>query len=67
MLGEIVMSPSNLKKQAAQTGALAGMEFEMIVPDVNIEDDIEPEYERDDNADRRAYGFNDIEQFFLDG
>jgi hypothetical protein len=67
VLGEIVMSPSNLKKQAAQTGALAGMEFEMIVPDVNIEDDIEPEYERDDSADRRAYGFDDIEQFFLDG
>lgn len=67
VLGEITMSPSNLRKQAAQTGALAGMEFEMIVPDVNIEDDIEPEYERDDSADRRVYSFDDIEEFFLDG
>ena len=66
VLGEIVMSPSNLKKQAAQTGAMAGMEFEMIVPDVNIEDDIEPEYERDESADRRARSFEDIEDFFGD-
>ena len=31
-LFEITMSPSSLKKLSAQTGALAGMEFEMIVP-----------------------------------
>lgn len=65
-LFEINMSPSNLKKLAAQTGAMAGMEFEMIVPDVGL-DDAEPEYERDEDMDRRSRSFEDIENFFDDG
>lgn len=65
-LFEINMSPGNLDKLASQIDALAGMEFEMIVPDVgNI--DLEPEYERDDDPDRRARSFDDVEQFFNDG
>lgn len=65
-LNEIRMSTANLRQLAAQTGAQAGMEFEMIVPDVGIEDS-EPEYERDDDQDRRARSFDDIESFFYDG
>jgi len=64
-LFEINMSPSNLKKLAAQTGAMAGMEFEMIVPNASV--DTEPEYERDDDMDRRSRSFQDIENFFDDG
>jgi hypothetical protein len=33
------MSPTSLKKLSAQTGALAGMEFEMIVPGAGDDDD----------------------------
>jgi hypothetical protein len=65
-LFEINMSPSNLKKLAAQTGAMAGMEFEMIVPDVGL-DDVEPEYEPDYDYDKRARSFDDIRDFFHDG
>ena len=64
-LGEIKMSPTNLRAEAAKTGAVAGMEFEMIVPNVNV--DSEPEYERDESYDRRARSFDDIEEFFYDG
>jgi len=42
------------------------MEFEMIVPDVGGVE-LEPEYERDDDADRRSRSFSDIEEFFYDG
>jgi len=65
-LFEINMSPGNLNKLASQIDARAGMEFEMIVPNVsNV--DLEPEYERDEDADRRARSFDDVEEFFNDG
>lgn len=63
---EVRMSPGNLRKLAAQTGAQAGMEFEMIVPDVGM-DDVEPEYEPDYDQDQRTRSFDDIRQFFHDG
>ena len=59
------MSPSNLKREAAKTGAMAGMEFEMIVPNVNVE--IEPNYEMDMDRDTRSRDFDDIRSFFYDG
>ena len=65
-LFEINMSPSNLKKLAAQTGALAGMEFEMIVPGVDggdDSDDLEPDYDYDE----RCRSIEDAVQFFNDG
>lgn len=65
-LFEVSMKPSVLRREAAKTGAQAGMEFEMIVPDVGGVD-LEPEYERDDDQDRRARSFDDIEEFFYDG
>ena len=65
-LFEVSMKPSVLRQEAAKTGAQAGMEFEMIVPDVGGID-VEPEYERDEDQDRRARSFDDIEEFFYDG
>jgi len=64
-LFEINMSPTNLKKLAAQTGALAGMEFEMIVPgaDSGDENDPEPDYD----SDERCRSIEDAAQFFDDG
>jgi hypothetical protein len=65
-LFEINMSPTNLKKLAAQTGAMAGMEFEMIVPDTdggNDNDDLEPDYDYDE----RVTSIEDAVQFFADG
>ena len=62
---EINMSPTNLKKLAAETGALAGMEFEMIVPgaDSGDENDPEPDYDQDE----RCRSIEDAVQFFFDG
>lgn len=64
-LFEINMSPSSLQKLASQIDARAGMEFEMIVPDVgNVDDhDIEADYDQDERA-RSWYG---IEDFFTGG
>ena len=65
-LFEINMSPTNLKKLAAQTGAMAGMEFEMIVPDTeggDDNDDLEPDYDYDE----RVTSIDDAVQFFNDG
>ena len=64
-LFEINMSPSNLKKLAAKTGAMAGMEFEMIVPGVEGGDseDLEPDY----LLDERVTSIEDAVQFFDDG
>jgi hypothetical protein len=63
-LFEISMSPSSLKKLSAQTGALAGMEFEMIVPGVKGEDqDQEPDYDYDESTS----SIDNICNFFYDG
>ena len=64
-LFEIRMSPTSLRKEAAKTGALAGMEFEMIVPNTQSEDEYnqEPDYD----ADERASSPQDIREFFYDG
>lgn len=64
-LFEISMSPTSLKKLSAQTGALAGMEFEMCVPNTEGGDDgdMEPDYEYDE----RCRSIDDAVQFFHDG
>jgi hypothetical protein len=59
------MTGKNLRAEAAKTGAQAGMEFEMIVP--NTEVDVEPEMEPDMDQDQRARSFSDIRDFFHDG
>ncbi len=63
-IGEIRMSPSNLRSEAAKTGALAGMEFEMIVPGVKSDsDEMEPDYD----SDERCRSIDDAVEFFHDG
>ena len=64
-ISEIKMTGKNLRAEAAKTGAQAGMEFEMIVP--NTEVDVEPEYEPDMDQDQRARSFSDVRDFFHDG
>ena len=63
-LFEINMSPSNLQKLAADISARAGMEFEMIVPDVaGGDDDDYPEPDYDSNESTGS--FQSIREFFL--
>jgi hypothetical protein len=64
-LFEITMSPTSLKKLSAQTGALAGMEFEMCVPGAGDNDngDQEPDYD----FDQRCRSIQDARDFFYDG
>lgn len=65
-LAEIRMNPASLRREAATTGARAGMEFEMVVPGVFVEDEDrsgEPDYDQD----RRPTSINDIHDFFYDG
>lgn len=66
-LYEIDMSPGNLKKMAADTGAMAGMEFEMAFPDVEGDADDEAIPEPDFSSDDRVSSFDGIEDFFNDG
>lgn len=64
-LGEINMGSKNLRKEAAKTGAIAGMEFEMIVPGVEGDGDeeMEPDYEYDESV----RSIQDAYDFFYDG
>jgi hypothetical protein len=67
-LMEINMSPSSLKKLSSQIDALAGMEFEMCVP--NIEgggDSGSGDHEPDYDYDERCRSIDDAVQFFHDG
>ena len=64
ILGEINMSTSSLRQEAARTGAIAGMEFEMIVPGMESED---PEMEPDYDQDERCVSIDDAVNFFHDG
>jgi hypothetical protein len=64
-LFEVAMSPSSLKKLAAAIpGVQVGMEFEMVVPDAQSEDEDEFEYEPDYGRDERASDIDDIIRFF---
>jgi hypothetical protein len=67
VLDEVAMNPTRLKQEAAKTGAQAGMEFEMIVPNTKSEDiddyDPEPDYDSDESAS----SIRDIRDFFNDG
>jgi len=63
-LFEINMGSKNLRREAARTGAIAGMEFEMIVPGIKSDD---PEQEPDYDQDQRCRSIDDAVQFFHDG
>ena len=68
LINEINMSPNILRRLASGIDARAGMEFEMIVPDIgNLDDDdyfdSEPDYDQDESIS----DFADIHAFFYDG
>jgi len=64
-LFEVAMNPSNLKKLAAAIpGVQVGMEFEMVVPDAQSEDEDDFEYEPDYGRDESAVDIDDIVRFF---
>ncbi len=69
ILDEVKMSPSALQKFANSPeaeGMLMGIEFEMCVPNVAVDDDSgEGEYDYD--YDERAYSIDDIVNFFRNG
>lgn len=62
-LFEINMGSKNLRREAAKTGALAGMEFEMIVPGEGGSDDME----EDMDLDESTRDIDNIVRFFDDG
>ena len=65
-LFEINMGGKSLRAEAAKTGAIAGMEFEMIVPAGDRDesnDELEPDYDQD----RRCRSIDDAVDFFMDG
>jgi hypothetical protein len=65
-LDEIDMSPSSLRKLSSVIDARAGMEFEMIVPNVEGDDedvDMEPDYEYDESVSSIQEAYD----FFYDG
>jgi hypothetical protein len=64
VLDEIDMSPSSLKQLAANTGAMAGMEFEMYVPDVADDNDEDLTPERNYEEDIPARSIDQIYEFF---
>lgn len=69
IIDEVSMSPSNLEKFANSPeaeGMLIGIEFEMCVPNANVDDDSgEGEYDYD--MDERANDIDDIIRFFQEG
>lgn len=67
IIDEVAMNPASLRKLAAETGALAGMEFEMIVPDVANPDPDEGQMEPDYAQDIRANNFDEVADFFRGG
>jgi hypothetical protein len=65
-LFEINMGSKNLRKEAAKTGAMAGMEFEMIVPNVEGGDD-DGQMEADYSYDEGVSSIQEAYDFFYDG
>jgi len=69
VLDEVKMSPSALQKFANSPeadGMLMGIEFELVVPNVAVDDDSgEGEYDYD--MDERCYSIDDIIEFFSNG
>ena len=66
-LNEINMSPTSLDKLSGQINAMAGMEFEMIVPNINADGGDNFESEPDLDQDERVRSFSQIREFFYDG
>ena len=65
-LFEINMGSKNLRREAAKTGAIAGMEFEMIVPNVEGGDD-DGQMEADYSYNEGVSSIQEAYDFFYDG
>jgi Putative amidoligase enzyme len=65
-LFEINMGGKNLRREAAKTGAIAGMEFEMIVPNVEGGDS-DMDQEANYDMDEGCRSIQDAYDFFYDG
>lgn len=66
ILNEIAMNPNSLRAEAAKINAIAGMEFEMYVPNTaQVDDDYEQTQDYSD--DQQANDIEDICSFFDDG
>jgi hypothetical protein len=66
-LDEVAMNPNSLRQLASRIpGALAGMEFEMYVPNASGGDD-SGDMEEDMDRDTRTRSIDDICEFFEDG
>jgi hypothetical protein len=66
-LFEIKMTGKNLRAEAAKTGAIAGMEFEMIVPNMEGDPDDYDEMEPDWDYDESVSSIDDAADFFDNG
>jgi hypothetical protein len=70
-LFELKMSPTNLKRMAAETGAIAGIEFEMYVPGAAEADEdeygSEPDYEMDESFPTGRGYQSEVIDFFRGG
>jgi Putative amidoligase enzyme len=67
-LFEINMSPNNLTKLVKEIpGAMVGLEFEMIVPDISVDDDGGNNGENDYDMDERCDDIDDVVDFFQRG
>jgi len=66
-LFEIKMTGKNLRAEAAKTGAIAGMEFEMIVPNMEGDPDDDQEMEPDWEYDESVISIDDACNFFENG
>lgn len=66
-LFEIKMTGKNLRAEAAKTGAIAGMEFEMIVPNMEGDPDDDQEMEPDWDYDESVSSISDACDFFENG
>ena len=66
-LMEINMSPTSLRQLASKINARAGMEFEMIVPNVKIDGSDDFESEPDYENDEPTGSIRNIRGFFHDG
>lgn len=62
-LNELKMAPGSLKKMSATIKGLCGIEFELYVPDVDTDDELENDYSNDPSC----YSIDDIADFFSDG
>jgi hypothetical protein len=66
LLSELAMTPKALDMLASKIDAIAGIEFEMYVPDISDGDNSDPEMVKDYDEDERVRSFDRVIHFFDD-